>query len=249
MSSVAFKQPKGKIQNKHQPEVLPTLRKHSAMEPSNLPREMSSRGEDALALGPVFRKPAGTGEGSIPNSTETSAITKITDSPSSPRSRSSSLTSLAASEPEVQEVQGPPASDSQVGMTSCPMCGEAVEESFKNDFQIERCGGRRMNIRLQELFCKAHKERSAKQAWQDREYPEIEWSQLHERLERHHDRIHGVLDGRIRSTYREDLRKRLSSGKTKTAVQTWDNEETKANVGYYGSRGERLMYVCLASTG
>lgn len=190
--------------------------------------------------GIVFRK----FPGSAPASTKTSAVSKTVDCPSSPLSvsRSLSLSSMSSPEPEVVATLQMPKVKKYVTTAPCPICGEHVEESFKHDFFVERCGGKRMNFRLQELFCRSHKERAAKKTWQDRDYPELDWSKLHERLEKHNRRIQDVLDGNVRSVYRDELEERLRSGKTKTAMQSWNNEQhTSVNVGYYGTRGERAM--------
>ncbi|KAL1311645.1 hypothetical protein AAFC00_001755 [Neodothiora populina] len=191
--------------------------------------------------GPKFRRPVGYAAGHLPSSTESP--------PHGSRSRSSSLSSLSShDEHEVIEVK-PPASSAEHASAPCPICGEEVDETFKQDFLIERCGTKRMNFRLQELFCKLHKARAAKKTWEEREYPEIDWATLPARLGTHNQRIHDVLCGTAHSPYRDELEKRLRSGKSKTPGQTLENEaHGGSQVGYYGSKGEKVMTAYILQT-
>lgn len=204
---------------------------------------------------------AGSEEHSVPQSSQTSSIQfrrpDLETLPSTDTSTafrpartttaiaSSPLTELSSSDDDDAKYTRPKTVDQGKAEKSCPLCGEEVDVVFKRDFLIEKCKGKRMNVRLQELFCKAHKERTAKKQWQDREYPEIDWIALPRRLKRHgRRRIQDVLDGKVHSVYRDELEGRLRSGKTKSAMQVWVNEtDTLVRVGYYGSRGEKAMYV------
>lgn len=194
--------------------------------------------DPSSSAGPVFRLPVGRDTAS----TVASAISKTEGSLRSSRSRSSSLSSLSTPEPEEVIVMKVTKNNTHMATSPCPICGEQVDLSFKYDFQAERCGGRRMNFRLQELFCKSHKERAAKQTWQDREYPEIDWDGLHKRLMKHNQRIRDVLCSNAKSSYREELKERLQSGKSKTAMQTLENGvQNGSQVGYYGAKGGEIM--------
>lgn len=159
-------------------------------------------------------------------------------------SRSSSFSSLTSTgSSDVEEVELPKASD-YIAKSPCPLCKVQVEDSFKLDFEVEHCRGKRMNFRMQERFCKAHKARAANQVWKDRNYPEIDWSSFHSRMKSHHPQLHAVLDSQVESYYREQLEEKLKSGSTKTAMKGInDDSNTGSGVGYYGGRGERLMYV------
>lgn len=99
-----------------------------------------------------------------------------------------------------------------------------------------------MTFRLQELFCKTHQEQTHKKAWHERDYPEIDWVLLPERLKKHHKRIRDVLNGKVESYYQTEVEERVRRGKSKTAMQSWNNEtESRPSVGYYGSRGQKIM--------
>ena len=114
--------------------------------------------------------------------------------------------------------------------------------SFKTEFEVENCRGKRMNLRMQERFCQEHKARKAQSTWQDRSYPEVDWFSLDDKLKRHHAHIQAVIDGKVKSCYREDLEKRVRDGSTRTAMQSIKaGTNSAANVGYYGTRGQKVM--------
>jgi len=103
-----------------------------------------------------------------------------------------------------------------------------------------------MNFKMQERFCQAHKASTAETTWQARSYPEVDWESLQERLESHNVHMQAVLDGRIRSRYRDELEEKIRKGNTKTAQKTFNPEEDNGSgprVGYYGSRGAKMMYA------
>ncbi|KAF1353687.1 RTC4-like domain-containing protein [Delphinella strobiligena] len=189
---------------------------------------------------PLFRRPQEFSAGSAP---------ATTDTPISPQSSASPSLCTYTPEPDdiIQlDLQNP---SINVENEPCPICGEEVETGFRSEFQARQCRGKRMNFRLQELFCKTHKERSARRIWQDRDYPEIDWGRLHRRFERHNQRILDVISGKVQSGYEEELEERLRSGQLKTTHQTLDNEaQTGTHVGYYGSRGEVIMRDYIMNT-
>lgn len=227
------------------PEKAP-FRKARGIDIDNESQPSSSQAEVPSSGGPSFRRARGFQESSGHDSTEASTLSKIDESPFGRTSRSPSLSSLTSiGSPDVEEVELPKPSD-HVAKSPCPLCKEQVEDSFKLDFEIEHCRGKRMNFRMQERFCKAHKTRAASQVWKDRNYPEIDWSSFHKRMKSHHSHLHAVLDGEVKSYYREQLEERLKSGSTKTAMKGINlDANTGSGVGYYGGRGERLMYVLL----
>ncbi|KAH0548664.1 hypothetical protein GP486_007790, partial [Trichoglossum hirsutum] len=85
--------------------------------------------------------------------------------------------------------------------TRCPMCREVVDAEFLNGFG----DGRRMNIRKQSKFCRAHKQRSAKEEWVTRGYPDIDWDGLRARIEKYHSELENLLEGRASSHFKENL--------------------------------------------
>ena len=197
--------------------------------------------------GPSFRRPMVGNAGTIPPSTEMSGDSRNLESTRDSRSRSSSLSSLASLVPlDAKELSCPTTSIYGLQSTPCPICGEEVDDVFKSDFISEVCKGRRMNFRLQEKFCQAHNARAAKGTWQARQYPEIDWTTLHRRLEKHNQQLANVLRGEVDSHHRVELEERVRSGRNKTAMQSWTNgTHSRSKVGYYGSRGEKIMYVLL----
>lgn len=129
-----------------------------------------------------------------------------------------------------------------ISAVECPMCGNRVESSFKEEFEIEHCRGKRMTYKQQKQFCKAHKDRSAQQLWDERGYPRIDWDSLEHRLKRHQAQIRDILNGTRKSYYRNQLEERVRSGNAKTAGKAFQSEPAKgSNAGYYGSKGEKFM--------
>jgi hypothetical protein len=123
-------------------------------------------------------------------------------------------------------------------VTRCPMCREAVDAEFLNGFG----DGRRMNVRNQAKFCRAHKQESAKVEWVTRGYPDIKWDGLRARIEKYHSKLEDVLEGRTSSYFKENLEANVKSGKNRTLAQTMMTSDFQAlTPGYYGSRGARIM--------
>lgn len=119
---------------------------------------------------------------------------------------------------------------------ACPMCGESVDAMFLRSYN----GGKRMNIRTQTKFCRAHKKKSARNEWVEKGYPKIDWSDLDARLEKHHSYLKSILDG-TSSYYRNILAEQVKSGKDRTLLQALSNSDNSLTPGYYGSRGFRAM--------
>src|SRR4051812_22380685 len=88
-----------------------------------------------------------------------------------------------------------------VSTIHCPICKESVDTLF---FE-KHGGGGRMNIRRQARFCKAHKERSAKETWAQRGSPEIDWEDLPTRFRKHYPDLDKILHGKSSSFYRDSF--------------------------------------------
>lgn len=158
---------------------------------------------------------------------------------------SPSLSSLSPppSSPEVEEIKelDLPPPKPYVPITVCTICGEEVELYLKQDFEDKFARGKRLNFRLQQRFCRSHKVHYSLKAWRDLGYPDIDWDNIGRRLRRHNDHIEAVLDQKLTSFYRQKLEETVSS-RAKTAMQAISGEEKSAtSVGYYGSRGEKVM--------
>ncbi|GAB7354114.1 hypothetical protein MBLNU459_g4678t1 [Dothideomycetes sp. NU459] len=237
-----FRKPKGHTPVKPKSEKVAQFRKPRGLDNEGDSLPSSSQADVPSSSGPTFRIPRGVGDTSGLESVEASAISRADESPPSRSSRSPSLSSLSSLDSvEVQELDLPEPSK-RVAKSRCPLCKTLVEDSFRQDFEVEHCRGGRMNFRMQERFCKAHKARTARQVWEDRGYPEIEWTSFHKRMTSHHDRLHAVLDGEADSYYREQLEERLRSNTSKTTMKGINlDAHPGSGVGYYGSRGEKRM--------
>ena len=107
-----------------------------------------------------------------------------------------------------------------------------------------------MNFRQQYEICKLHKIAEAKQDWQERRYPEIDWDALDARLSRFQPVILRILDGEERSEFAEQLALMMNQEKMKTVMSRLNGADLEGMVpGYYGTKGGRMMYVYLALVG
>lgn len=172
------------------------------------------------------------------------------DDVASSHSLSPSLSSLSSApdSPEVQEIESLnlPEPVPYEPKTTCTLCGEEVDLFLKQNFEDEYLEGKLMNYKWQQRFCRYHKQHEARQLWTQRRYPEIDWSGLERRMRRYHLHLKNVMRGETASHYRDLLDERLK-GRTKTTLQSLDNDRHKREpvTGYYGPRGEKVMYVLL----
>ena len=122
----------------------------------------------------------------------------------------------------------------------CPLCNERVDSLFFEEWT----GGRRLTIRQQADFCKAYKKHMAEAEWKKQGFPEIEWQCLDERLNKYHDDIDDILQGRRFSFYRNVFEDLVKGGRDRTLRKNLMKEDDfeESTPGYYGSRGARAMY-------
>lgn len=125
-------------------------------------------------------------------------------------------------------------------MAKCPVCNEAVECSLLEEFD----NGAQFQVRQQMRFCKAHRARTAQSQWDARGYPKIDWENFDSRLAQYHGALDDVLKGRRQSYYRNAMRDHLKSGRNRTLQQCLisGSRMEGLELGYYGSRGGKLMY-------
>lgn len=151
-----------------------------------------------------------------------------------------------SSAPEVQDLDAtedewlknhPPSSPKK----QCPICKEFVSRLFME----ESFGTAPMSVREQVQFCKVHKIRSAEQAWKTRGYPTIDWHVFAKRLPGYEDKIVEILNGSRRSFYRNAFEDQVKSGVNRTLQQSIMSGSglEGLNVGYYGTKGARILYV------
>lgn len=122
-------------------------------------------------------------------------------------------------------------SDPEKGTTLCPWCGELVDEGLLKDFSK----GKRLNVRMQTKFCQRHKKHTAMETWTARNYPQIDWLQLEDRMAEHRDSLLGIVNG-DESTFRTKLAAAIEAGKHRSL-----KKEDNLNPGYYGARGFNVM--------
>ncbi|KAL8947000.1 MAG: hypothetical protein Q9222_006671 [Ikaeria aurantiellina] len=122
----------------------------------------------------------------------------------------------------------------------CPICKDFVSRLFREEFS----GSKHLSLRQQAQFCKAHKLRSAEEVWRERKYPGIEWHRFAERLPTYEPAVCEILKGTRRSFYRNMFEDQVKSGTNRTLQQSmmsgggWEG----LNVGYYGTKGARILY-------
>jgi len=223
-----LKQPK-RVKAQEEPEA-PKFKRRADF---NLHADSSSQPEPAAN---TFKRPA---------SALTSQAPTATPSSSHPIDSSPPLTASlpSDSEEEIEEIDMLP--------SSCPLCGATVDEAFKMDWELEHAAGRRMNIKLQERFCQAHREHNAARTWQDRQYPEVDWENLQARFNKHNGHLQAIMDGKKHSSFRTDLESRVhgnNKGQMKSKIEIAAENSKSSSVGYYGSRGAKLMVEYISST-
>ncbi|KAL8714741.1 MAG: hypothetical protein Q9220_001254 [cf. Caloplaca sp. 1 TL-2023] len=143
---------------------------------------------------------------------------------------SSSLSSLSSVD-DGQELTSP--------TVQCPICKDFVPRLFREEFSRTK----HLSIREQADFCKAHKLRSAGDTWRARGYPTIDWHRFPERLPIYEPAVREILNGTRRSFYRNMFEDQVKRGANRTLQQSmlsgggWEG----LNVGYYGTKGARIL--------
>ena len=151
--------------------------------------------------------------------------------------------------------------------TLCPLCKVAVDRTFLESF----AGVKRLTVREQAAFCKAHTLRTASEKWKAQGYPDIDWAVLNDRLNFHHAALEELIRCKRNSFYRNVFEDSLKRGKTQSSVvQSWarsgekggavadeplqnegevegGNDWSGDGAGYYGGRGTRIMFVLYSS--
>ena len=162
------------------------------------------------------------------------------------------LSELSEPDSDVEEVDvsslGLPIPQKYVATKTCDICGESVPLLSKQEFEDRYTHGKALDYKWQQRFCRHHKAETAKEVWTERGYPEINWESLGKRLQRHHDKLVAVLEGKTPSVYRDRLQKVLDSRSTRSARTAYNKSADSASddgleikPGYYGPRGEKVM--------
>ncbi|KAL2023496.1 hypothetical protein VTK56DRAFT_2492 [Thermocarpiscus australiensis] len=116
---------------------------------------------------------------------------------------------------------------------TCPLCSKEVDKAHLDEFKATHP---RMTVRQMQKFCQEHKRRSARTAWLERGYPDIEWHKLDARIAKRYDFLRKILEGK-QSHYGDLFKVRVRSGKERALYQSNQN----LTPGYYGIRGLRAM--------
>ncbi|POS73898.1 hypothetical protein DHEL01_v207706 [Diaporthe helianthi] len=114
----------------------------------------------------------------------------------------------------------------------CPMCDEPVDKEWLKEYSQ----GQRMSIARQAKFCHQHKKRAAKEQWETRGYPKINWEGLEARVAEHHHHLKSLIKG-ASSHFGKRLGDKIKTGKNRTLFTT----DEYPVPGYYGLRGMSIM--------
>lgn len=125
------------------------------------------------------------------------------------------------------------------GLTLCPMCDAVVDQELLKEFSK----GQRMTISRQAKFCRIHKKESAKKTWEEKGYPEIDWTKLVKRVAGYHDFIESLIRG-ASSHFGLLHKEKIKTGKNRTLLKT----ENYLMPGYYGLRGMSILTETIVET-
>lgn len=140
------------------------------------------------------------------------------DSPTLVRSRSASslssvdsIASLLLTQDEKDELMrdnNAPEPNSTLLTAECPLCCLPVSNADLEEFTIRfsRNSQTRLPSRLQQKFCRHHRAKTARETWQERGYPNIDWDRLASaRITDHLPVMRSIIQNRKPSFYRDRL--------------------------------------------
>jgi RTC4-like domain len=156
-----------------------------------------------------------------------------------------------------------PETDTNVG-ACCPTCNASVPDDL---LAIWKAQYPKMNIRIQQRFCREHNLLSAKGAWAEQHpnHPtviDIDWDTLDQRLQNRRNEMVWLIERPEKSYFRQQFqqavvdkggsrtllkqivgRKSRTSGAADGTTEEDAPENATVSVGYYGTRGLKKMYV------
>ena len=157
---------------------------------------------------------------------------------------SSPLSSLLSDDQDADDIQvlDPAGHASIASRLACPICGEAVSEEVRDDFEYEYRKGNLLNYKWQHRFCLYHRRHDAKLLWRTKGFPDIDWDRFGGRLRKskHRNHVKRIINGDSVSVYRQRMERNLKT-RNKTALETMEGRKSGTSAGYYGPRGEKLM--------
>ncbi|KAK3904327.1 RTC4-like domain-containing protein [Staphylotrichum tortipilum] len=116
----------------------------------------------------------------------------------------------------------------------CPLCRKEVDAPLLNEFTT---ANPRPRIAAMRRFCEHHQRRTARDTWERRGYPDIDWTQLDARIAAHYPTLREILGGEAPSHYAEAFAEGVRAGRNRTTLQS----DANLTPGYYGMRGLRAM--------
>ncbi|KAH9815713.1 RTC4-like domain, partial [Teratosphaeria destructans] len=127
----------------------------------------------------------------------------------------------------------------------CAICGELIPREWKAEFEDTMNKKRQLSYKWQQRFCKYHSEKTARDLWEERGYPDVDWIALRDRLKsrKHLSRLKKILSGEVESTFRSRLQSDQKHG-SRSLMNVVKGEKSASKIssaGYYGPRGERLI--------
>ncbi|KAF2468094.1 uncharacterized protein BDR25DRAFT_265682 [Lindgomyces ingoldianus] len=129
----------------------------------------------------------------------------------------------------------------------CPLCHEPISESYLADFEMAHP---QMTPRDQRRFCHEHKKQRAMEQYTEKRYPNIDWENFTDRIQKHFPRLEAVLTDTTLdpSHYRQVHADKVSEGKERTALSLAASDKIlESTTGYYGTRGARAMMEAITT--
>ncbi|KAK1045288.1 hypothetical protein LTR74_018165 [Friedmanniomyces endolithicus] len=160
-----------------------------------------------------------------------------------------------ADSPDLSDLSPPPASPllevmapselpAGVRRMECTICTATIPATLREDYEDLYPQAKQWAFKWQQRFCRYHRQAAAKEAWEERGYPSIDWIRLGSRLRqrKHMTHMKRIISGEVTSMFREHFQTRVKS-RAKTLLQVADDENADkgASAGYYGPRGEKIM--------
>lgn len=183
---------------------------------------------------PEFASSSTTVETDVATIFDTSFITD--NGLHSPSTSASSLSSARSMSSVDLDIEVPPLSH------RCPICRNYVKDS-KRLFVPDNL--RSLPVQQQRMFCNQHQLGDAKEAWEDRKYPTIDWEVLEKsRIPKKLSFLRRIIAGQIPNPYLDELQSQLKKANgNRKKVQAYLNEGVVdfAKPGYYGPKGTQLM--------
>ncbi|KAK5410936.1 hypothetical protein LTR06_005825 [Exophiala xenobiotica] len=230
--------------------------------PENLSTKAASRPNKALDIADLpqalrTRKDTDFRMPELPDITS-SATTSATDilsvfedalSSNSKRQRSGSTSSLSSvdsmfileNEADMNE-QIEPVED----RVRCPVCQRVVHDSISLYIPENL---RSLSFKQQQNFCSQHQVADAKELWEQRCYPDVDWEELEKsRIPAHLHSLKKLINRQTSSVYLDELDKKVKAAKgNQKAIRQYLREGVVevAKPGYYGPKGTRIMVTAI----